>query len=333
MVAISRELAPVASGCVFLWAAPWLVVLTSRDGLSCTAVMQTFRRSSPCRWQNLVTPDPGGQLAHLFDALPDHIASGNNVLVVDVRSNAPGRMSGVQPLLHLPCLVCSCNVFKAVVLVDREKLLMCLRCFWKAPPRHMELQQLCLEDLDDMAVLVSQDVEKFFDSIDHEVMLRVLRRLHAPEPWTRLVANFYSQSRRHFLVKGCVGPDWHRVRRGVLQGWPFSPMIAGAMMLVWTSVVCNPNPREGIDGCVYIDDRSWWPLPHADSDCLLRAQQRSDLVDRALGLVCGPSKSKLLLLRLVLVLHSRSANWAMVRLVPSFHCWAFHTTFGCRKCF
>ena len=138
---------------------------------------------------------------------------------------------------------------------------------------------------------MSQDVEKFFDSIDYGLVVKILKHWRAPPQLVTLISGFYFQRRRLFVAQGVVGDRRRYAQRGLLQGCPFSPLIAGALMRVWVDGVCTSG--SGVDGCVYLDDRSSWPLPGAPPDCLLLAQQRSDWVDGVFGLRCRPPKSQI----------------------------------------
>ena len=181
--------------------------------------------------------------------------------------------------------------------------------------------------IDCSQILVSQDLAKFFDSVQIPQACTVMNHLRAPTEVTRLIQVFYDQCQRVFSDRGVLGAGWHTVGRGILQGCPMSPLIAASIMHIWACNVC----RDGVDGLVYLDDRTFWangdgasqgdPLPasssseqhlrvtassgrgspgrQADADAeggltrqqALRAgKARSDAFDRAFGFQCRQSK-------------------------------------------
>ena len=79
-----------------------------------------------------------------------------------------------------------------------------------------------------------------------------------------------------------------RMGRGLLQGCPFSPLIACTVMSVWTA---NVAPQGGAaDAAVYLDDRTLWLRSEARSDTPQEAMRQSDAFDRAFGLECRIDK-------------------------------------------
>ena len=181
----------------------------------------------------------------------------------------------------------------------------------------------------DNAVYVSQDLSKFFDKVNIEQAALVLEHLQAPAEWVRLLKHFYSSHLRMFSSHGYVHSKWVTAKRGLLQGCPFSPIVASAVMYIWSCNICRSD--LGVDGCTYLDDRTFWTLPGASPNALSDAIHRSDAFDQLFGLdlnkdkcqvaaknvasanhfgAChfnyGPCKSKLEVLGLVYDLHDLS---------------------------
>eukprot|EP00435_Cladocopium_sp_Y103_P014019 s2909_g3.t1 len=123
-----------------------------------------------------------------------------------------------------------------------------------------------LATLTDDDFVVAEDVAKFFDSISVPQVLEVLRHLRAPEQWLQVIASFYEQGLRIFSIRGNYYNRWCSASRGLLQGCPFSPVIASALMSVWCHNVC----ANGIDGVTFVDDRTWWPLPGCTNEALFQ---------------------------------------------------------------
>ena len=151
---------------------------------------------------------------------------------------------------------------------------------------HLHLLK-AIDDVGDEAVFVSEDLCKFFDSVSWTQAFAILDKLQAPPAWTRLVAQLYAGSRRIFSAGGMLGSQWKTAQRGLLQGCPFSPLIAAAVMAVWSYHVCR---EDHIEACVYLDDRTFWLCPGAPTEALLAAKQRSAEFDRICGFVCRQDK-------------------------------------------
>ena len=151
---------------------------------------------------------------------------------------------------------------------------------------HLHLLK-AIDDTGDEAVFVSEDLCKFFDSVSWVQALAILEKLEAPPEWIQLVQQFYANSRRVFSACGLLGSEWKTAQRGLLQGCPFSPLIAAAIMTLWSQHVC----REGhIEACVYLDDRTFWLCTGAPAEALLAAKQRSAEFDKICGFVCRQDK-------------------------------------------
>ena len=135
-------------------------------------------------------------------------------------------------------------------------------------------------------LFIGQDLSKFFDHIAHTHLQFVLGHLGAPPAFANLVKHFYEGNQRIFTSRGSFGGSWHKVDRGILQGCPFSPMLAAAVMTFWTSHVAQAD----VDCVAYIDDRCFWSrCPNA----AILAKNRSDEFDGIFGFSCSAAKCQL----------------------------------------
>ena len=109
---------------------------------------------------------------------------------------------------------------------------------------------------DPMAMFVGEDVSKFFDSLSGPHVLRVLEHLKAPPALVGFVGSIMKEQWRVFSSCGRLGAKWHLATKGAAQGDPLSPLIAGAVMWVWTSWVAAGDA----EAVAFVDDRSFWEL-------------------------------------------------------------------------
>ncbi|CAE7345760.1 unnamed protein product [Symbiodinium sp. KB8] len=141
-----------------------------------------------------------------------------------------------------------------------------------------------IEASDDPAVVfVGQDVSKFFDSIHAQHLLQVLRFLRAPQLFVDFVQGVLSEQWRVFSTGSWVGATWHRATRGLAQGDPMSPLLAAAVMSVWTGTVA----QSACEAVTFVDDRSFWGR---SLHTLAHAKRLSDRVDRAFQFRCDATK-------------------------------------------
>ena len=140
-------------------------------------------------------------------------------------------------------------------------------------------------------LFVAQDLSKCFDSVSIDLAARALQHWGAPPQLIALLRSFYCGQERLFSHGGQVGGQWHAVSYGILQGCPLSPLVAAAILQVWALLVC----RDGIDGVVYIDDRTMWTdAIGAEADRAMRAAlQRSARFDSACRWRCRPGKCQI----------------------------------------
>lgn len=136
---------------------------------------------------------------------------------------------------------------------------------------------------DPSVVFIGQDISKFFDSIHAVHLLQVLRFLRAPQQFTDFVQGVLSEQRRLFSMGSRVGARWHSATRGLAQGDPLSPLLAAAVMSVWTGTVALST----CEAVTFVDDRSFWGR---SVGALTQAKDLSDGVDRAFQFRCDVTK-------------------------------------------
>jgi retron-type reverse transcriptase len=93
-------------------------------------------------------------------------------------------------------------------------------------------------------VILKLDCQKAFDSIEHEVIYLMLRRLGFPEVFIGWVKSFLETGTSSVLLNGVPGRNF-KCRRGVRQGDPLSPLlfVIGAELLQY---VINDLRERGL---------------------------------------------------------------------------------------
>ena len=150
-----------------------------------------------------------------------------------------------------------------------------------------DVRQMLFQDGAEPHVFIQQDLTRFFDSVDWDLMTALLQRLNAPPLFTRLMSEFYGRGRRLFGHAGRLSKQWVSTSRGIMQGDPCSPMIGAAFMLLWGKII----KRAGARIVSFVDDRSFWaPATAAGHDVLRAAKRASDHFDQIAGFRCRPTK-------------------------------------------
>ena len=103
----------------------------------------------------------------------------------------------------------------------------------------------------DQAVIVSQDLSKYFDGVQHHHLDEALAHVGAPLEFRYLVRQYYGMHFRIFSSQGCLGRQWHPVSKGVAQGCPLSSLLAATIMAAWDSHVAP----AGVEALSFVDDR------------------------------------------------------------------------------
>ena len=85
-----------------------------------------------------------------------------------------------------------------------------------------------------------------------------------------------------------LGDQWHSIRRGLAQGCPLSPVLAAAVMAMWSSMV-ESGPSLALSSMSFVDDRLLWSNTVEE---LRRAKALSDQFDQAFDLSCDRKKSR-----------------------------------------
>ncbi|CAE7201710.1 pol [Symbiodinium sp. CCMP2592] len=123
------------------------------------------------------------------------------------------------------------------------------------------------ENVED-AVLVSQDLTKFFDSVDLQLLQQALVHYRAPPSFISVILAFYRDASRVLVHKGC----------------PASPMLSALFMNTWGYAV-KPHARAS----TFVDDRLLFGSAQA-LPALTQAVRTSRDFDRCVQFTCKPTK-------------------------------------------
>ena len=86
------------------------------------------------------------------------------------------------------------------------------------------------------------DVARYYESIDHEVLLMILRQRWASSASEAVVADYLRLS------------DWHRSGRGMTAGGSLSPLLAAVMLIPLDEAMKRLRGRYGLFYVRYMDD-------------------------------------------------------------------------------
>ena len=144
------------------------------------------------------------------------------------------------------------------------------------------------------ATYIAQDLHRFFDTVDWQLMEANLCWLRAPPQLGRLLRNFYTQGSRVFAHAGMLSAHFQQVSRGLLQGCPLSPLVAATFLKVWGNHVASSSVKV----TSFVDDRTIWAKGGGKSTRdveydLLSAYTRSNEFDEACDFTCRPEKCQL----------------------------------------
>ena len=99
---------------------------------------------------------------------------------------------------------------------------------------HQAIDRLLQQRREGHAWILESDVQDFFDSIRHPVLLGLLHGLAVDETLIELVARFLGAGSR-------LGCRWFASRRGVPQGSPLSPMLANLYLTPFDHALAKQN--------------------------------------------------------------------------------------------
>ena len=123
-----------------------------------------------------------------------------------------------------------------------------------------------------------------------ELMVPILTRLQMPSEVIDILRSFYGKVQRLLSYRGVVSAEWQRPGRGLIQGCPFSPVVATCLMLTWSCLVKDRHTE-----CLsFLDDRSVWPAPETDQnndEVVMTASRKSKHFDDVFDLQCDPRQS------------------------------------------
>jgi retron-type reverse transcriptase len=73
-------------------------------------------------------------------------------------------------------------------------------------------------------LILKLDFAKAFDTIDHDAMIRIMKKMGFYDKWLTWISLIFGSSRSSVLLNGTLGRQFHCLR-GVRQGDPLSPLI------------------------------------------------------------------------------------------------------------
>jgi len=94
------------------------------------------------------------------------------------------------------------------------------------------------------AILVSLDQEKAFDRVDHDFMMRVLRKFGFGPSFCNWIELFYAKAFSRIIVNGSLSPPVF-LQRGVRQGCPLSPLLYVLVSEVLSTQIRKCKDIEG----------------------------------------------------------------------------------------
>ena len=101
-----------------------------------------------------------------------------------------------------------------------------------------------IDKTNEPAILLTLDQEKAFDRVDHEFMLRVLRKFGFGPSFCNWVQIFYAHAFSRILVNGALSSPVY-LRRGVRHGCPLSPLLYVLVSEVLSTQIRNCSEIEG----------------------------------------------------------------------------------------
>ena len=101
-----------------------------------------------------------------------------------------------------------------------------------------------IDKTNEPAILLTLDQEKAFDLVDHEFMLRVLRKFGFSPSFCKWVEIFYAHAFSHILINGTLSSPVY-LHRGVRQGCSLSPLLYVLVSEVLSTQIRNCREIEG----------------------------------------------------------------------------------------
>ena len=105
--------------------------------------------------------------------------------------------------------------------------------------------------------MVGIDIEKAYDTVDHEVLWKILDAKGIKGKWLETVKEMYTGSRiMADTVQG--GTEWIQVKRGIRQGCPMSPLLFGLYIDWVTETLEEVRGEAEPKNLLYADDMMVW---------------------------------------------------------------------------
>lgn len=109
-------------------------------------------------------------------------------------------------------------------------------------------------------MLLKLDFEKSFDTIEHEVILKVMTTMGFPTKWNDWMKAIFSSASTAVLLNVVPG-KFFRCKRGVRQGDPLSPLLFALGVDLLQSIINKAHQRGVLN----------LPIPARGDACLTRS--------------------------------------------------------------
>ena len=100
-------------------------------------------------------------------------------------------------------------------------------------------------DEDMPGLIVLMDIEKAFDSVNHQLLFLTLGKMNLGETFLQWVKTFY-KNRQLYIYNNGHRSQPINMKNGVFQGCPISPYLFLIVMEILTSLIKNNDKIEGI---------------------------------------------------------------------------------------
>lgn len=149
----------------------------------------------------------------------------------------------------------------------------------------------------DTKAILGLDLQKAFDNVTHEAILRNLQNLHVGRRVYDYIKDFLTNRKATITAGEAESEEFVLGNKGTPQGSVLSPFLFNVAMLGLPSEL---ERVEGLQHSIYADDITLWVTGGSDGHIEEILQQAVNTVERYVennGLKCSPQKSELLLYR------------------------------------
>ena len=120
-------------------------------------------------------------------------------------------------------------------------------------------------------VILLLDIQKAFDSVNHDFLLKVLHRFNLGENFIKWISTIYNSRKNYIINNGFLSKPIN-MERGIFQGCPISPYL---FLLVIETMALAVRQNNGIKGIPIFDKELKISLLADDSTCFLDGSTHS----------------------------------------------------------